>query len=336
MIVILKLFVIFSVTFANEEVKNDDVKNWKRFGESSWQNQLGNYYADPILAYITRLDSNLQPMAAPYLDYIWNTYTPIPAIAYFGDDAQEHLSRNTFSRRNADEKKITFHCENLVCPTKTNSCESTIEVISEDDIQIQINTQCLSITNEVLSNKTLISSNVSSGMFYFEIQTLDGENESTVSDTKSIVVPSESEKNMSNGNVLGIREEIILHCNFMTCPNQTHICKYTFKAVPVDFTDIEVTTQCLSRTNEVLVEQTTITKNPSSDRYYFEIEPYDRELFYDEKYPTEPIKNNILDEFDHKVLLQTSDSEEDFNDYSKQSSESVEEVFKSDDNNSSE
>lgn len=249
MIVLLKLFVLFCVTFASQEKYNDEVINLKRFGESSWQSSLEINYANPILAYITRLNSNLQPIAVPYLDYIYNTYTPEPAIAYFGDDAQEYLATNIFSRRNAnDENEIIFFCEYLECPAKTHSCETIIEVISEVYNEIQITTQCLSETNEVLNNVTLTSSDISNAMYYLEIQRKD------FNDSHSELIQS---------------HKIILHCDFLTCPTQTNICKSTFNAVPEDFIEIEVNTQCLSITNEVLLERITNSKNPSSERYYY-------------------------------------------------------------------
>lgn len=287
MIVFLKLFVLFGVTFASQEKNNDEVKNLKRFGESSWQSPMENNYADPILAYITRLNSNLQPIALPYLDYIYNTYTSESAIAYFGDDAQEYLTTNIFSRRNAhDENEIIFFCEYLKCPAKTHSCESTIEVISEDDNEIQITTQCLSETNEVLNNITLSSSDISNAMYYLEIQRKDVNKPAEANDfndshsdldhlknSSSILfskksTDTESSKELDHSTRLQ-SHEIILYCDFMTCPSQTHICKSTFNAVPEDFIEIEVNTQCLSVTNEVLLERISNSKNPSNERYYY-------------------------------------------------------------------
>lgn len=384
MIVLLNLFVMFCVTFANEENNNEGLEMSKRFYGNSWQSSMENNRADPILAYVTRLNSNLQPMSARYLSNLYNIYTPEPAVAYFNDDAQEYISSNHFSRKNANaaEKEITFHCEYFECPSKTHSCESIVEIISEDGVQVQVITQCLSITNEVLINKTSISSDVTSGMYYFEIQRKahnkepevlnDGNNyqadyghplskecpettESPVTDVsndgkefqsdygmdviskecrgkgESQETPGEPQSNEvfeeleTRSDVS--KEEVILHCDFLKCPSQTHNCKSTFNVFAEDYNEIEVITQCLSIMNEVLIERTTISKNPFSDRYYFEIKSNDDEIEQDENIeeaskillaarlgdPTKIIKNESFEEIDQQVLSKIKDHENDIN-----------------------
>ena len=286
------------MTFAIGE-KTSDVSNrsTKRFAE------------DPILAYITRINSNLQPMYAPFLGYIYNNYDAPkqPAFSYSGGKAQRPITAaHIFKRRNVyeDEKEMIFHCDYEECPSKTHSCESTLEAVSENSIKLRITTQCMSITKEYLRTTIFSTNNHTAGMFYYETpdktmndeiklsvsnldyyyphkdQSASNESEHNVNEAE---YPEESEENiliskeMSRRNADAIDEEIIFHCVQLTCPSKTHSCKSTFIAVPEDFIEINVTTQCLSITNEVLEEKSTKYNNPLSDMYYFEFKAIDHE-----------------------------------------------------------
>ena len=214
MIVFINLFVILCVTFANEEDSNDEEEDWKRFYGNSWSSSEENNEPDSILAYVTRLDSNLQPMSAPYLSNLYNIYNPTPDNVYFDDDSQEYITKDYFSRKNADAK-------------------DNVEELEENrgKGESQENVESLETSDEQESYERLKP-------YVFE-------------------------------------EEVILHCDSLTCPSQTHNCKSTFNVLSKDFNEIEVITQCLSITNEVLAERTTVSKNLVNDRYYFEIEEID-------------------------------------------------------------
>ncbi|CAO1398139.1 unnamed protein product [Diamesa hyperborea] len=243
MIVLIKLIFIFSVTFANKGTYSKATKNVKRFG--------GNPKIDePILATIAQVDSNLQPISQPFLGLIYNNHNSKvqPNLEYYGDEAQQYLTSNFYTRRtgNGDEKEIVFYCDYMACPSTTYSCESTVHAISEYKATIRTTTLCLSLNNEVLRSTVLSSSDHSSGMFNYQLT--DNQEGSQMDE-----------------------ESIIFHCDQLTCPSKTNRCKSIFRAVPEEFTEIEVTTQCLSNTNDVLEEKTTKSNNPVNDRFYYEL-----------------------------------------------------------------
>ena len=253
MIVLLRLVFIFFVTFG---IDKNEAKNVKRFGGSSWHNPMENNIEEPMLASIAKVDSNLQPISEPFLGLIYNNYNALvqPNLAYYGNEAQKYLTTNFYSRRTGqeDEKEIIYVCDFLKCPSLTHSCESEVHAISEYKTTIRTTTLCLSLTNETLRQTVLSSSDHSSGMFYYENQVTEDEDD------------SESDEG-----------ENMFHCNDLACPSETISCKSTFKAIPEDFTEIEVTTQCLSITHEVLAERTTNSNNPLNDRYYYELKAID-------------------------------------------------------------
>ena len=310
MIVLLKLFVLFFVTFANKERYNNPSNRWEN------PTIQKSKYEDPILAYITRVNSNLEPIFSPFLGVIYNDPNSSKQETNSGSyqNAQKHLKTNVVIRRvvneDENEKEMVFHCDFLTCPNRTHSCETTVEADLEFGIQLIITTQCLSITNEDLSNKTTTSDQDSSGMYYFESQTEDdeiepvasdldfdysnkntskisieseqyvNENESLEKSEEALLVPTESENIMLRRNADAIDEEIIFHCDRLACPSKTHSCKSTFIAIPHHFNEMNITTQCLSITNEVLIARST-TKNLSDKGYFFEINTINHELFDD-------------------------------------------------------
>ena len=138
MFVLLKLFVIFCITFAVETKTIFGVKNVKRFGGNSFINSKRVNHEDPILAYITRVHPNFHNN---------------------GGGSQRKVHEH--------ENKIIYHCDNMQCPKATHSCVSTAGAIAGEKNQIRIVTQCLSETNEILANKTFNSRDVESGMFYY-------------------------------------------------------------------------------------------------------------------------------------------------------------------------
>lgn len=249
MIVLLKLIFIFSITFAKDETDNDEVKDMKRYGESSWQNSMETNNEEPILASIVQVDLNLQPKSKPFLGIIYNNFDiPVqPNLAYFSDDAPEYLTTDFYTRRtvNGDEQEIIFYCDYISCPSETYSCESTVEATSKNNTRIRTTTLCLSSTYEVLRRTILTSIEDSSGMFYYE---------------------KDSEMD---------EEENIFHCDDLTCPSKTNICKSTFRPVPEEFVKIEVTTLCISAFKEVLAKQVIKINNPLNDRFYYKLEVID-------------------------------------------------------------
>ncbi|CAO1411249.1 unnamed protein product [Diamesa serratosioi] len=263
--VLLKLLVICCVTFVFGDVP--------RFGESTWQNPVETNYEDPILAYITRVNSNLQPMFAPFLGYIYNNYNAPkqPAFAYPSGVAHQRRAKNFFKRRNENEaeKEIIYHCDYEKCPRDTHSCESTAEKVSENTVVFRITTSCLSVTNEALITRVFSSSNHTGGIFTYE--TLDKPKLDDEINTKKMMIKP-NETITKRGNDDAIEKETIFRCDQLTCPSETHRCKSTFIAVPEEFIEMKVTTQCLSITNEVLDEQSTNHKNPLSEYFYFEFD----------------------------------------------------------------
>lgn len=248
MIVLLKLIFLFSVTFATEEMDNDEGKDMKRYGESLWQSPMETSVGEPFLASIAQVDSNLRPMSKPFLGLIYINYD-IPAqpnFAYFSDDAEEYLTTDFYSRRtvNEDEQEIIFYCDYLACPSETYSCESTVEAISKNNTTIRTTTICLSSTYEALRRTILTSNEDSNGMFYYE-------------------------KNSE------MDEENILHCDDLKCPSKTNICKSTFRPVPEEFVKMEIITLCLSTSKEVLAKQVTKPDNPLNDRFYYKLKAID-------------------------------------------------------------
>lgn len=252
MIVLLELIFVFSVTFAIEENNND--VDFKRFGDNSWQYPVENNFEDPILASISQVDSNLLPIMEPFLGLIFNKYdTPIqPYFAYFSDDAQEHLTTNSFYRKSVNEieKEIIFYCDSLECPSKTHSCETTVQAISENNFRLRTATLCLSRTYEILRRTVTSSRNHTSGMFYYENQN------------------DEKDPEMDG-------EENIFYCLDLPCPSETHSCKTSFHAVNESVIKMEAITQCLSIIQEVLDEKTTRSNFPLNDRFYFELKAID-------------------------------------------------------------
>lgn len=255
MFVLLEFIFIFSVTFAIEEKIND--VTFKRFEDDSWmQLPVENNYEDPILASISQVDSNLQSIMEPFLGLIYNKYdTPMqPNFAYFSDDAQDQLTTNSFYRKSVNEieKEIIFYCDSLECPSKTHSCKTTVEAISENNFRLKTATLCLSRTNETLRRTVISSRNHTSGIFYYENQNYEKDPE-------------------MNG------EENIFHCLDLPCPSETHSCKTSFHAVNESFIEMEAITQCLSISHTILDEKTTRFNNPLNDRFYFELKAIDHE-----------------------------------------------------------
>ncbi|CAO1411223.1 unnamed protein product [Diamesa serratosioi] len=276
MIVLLNLFVILCVTFTN------DVN-----GERLWQNPVEMNDKDPYLAYITRVNSNLQPIFQPYLGLIYNKQKSPQQPRYaYSNDKQLTRSPLTFTRRIDEETKteLIFHCGSLTCPNTTHKCETLFQSDLENSNRI-MSIQCLSITNNILSEKTSKSNQDSSEMFYIKTQTVD--------DVSHL---DELEKRLFSGNVDAIEPGNTFHCNFLTCPSETHSCKSTFDAVSQDVIKMRVTTQCLSITNEVLVERTTISKSPLSGSYYIEFKTVESEHFNDEILSNEPSSGSVNSE----------------------------------------
>ncbi|CAO1411240.1 unnamed protein product [Diamesa serratosioi] len=72
-------------------------------------------------------------------------------------------------------KESKLKCDNIICPSKTHSCKSTVEAVPEEYLKIKTVTQCLSINNEVLATKNSEANNPSRGKYMFVIQTMDNQ-----------------------------------------------------------------------------------------------------------------------------------------------------------------
>lgn len=94
-----------------------------------------------------------------------------------GDQKQDRHLNNTVSSRNFNSNitENRLKCDNIICPIKSHSCKSTVEAVPQEYIKIETETQCLSLTNEVLATRKSESDNPSSGKYMFVIQTMDNE-----------------------------------------------------------------------------------------------------------------------------------------------------------------
>lgn len=129
-----------------------------------------------------------------------DNYVDHKDIDEFYDDEEEHVEKKNLLRISETtsvddtENENKLKCDNIICPSKTYSCESTIEAISPDFIKIKIITKCLSQTNEVLATKNSELDNPTSGENMFAIQTMDHEGKIKI----SFEIKTENDMNIEN------------------------------------------------------------------------------------------------------------------------------------------
>lgn len=299
MIVLLNLFVIFCVNIAVGAKTNFEVKNVKRFGEIIMEN---NYKA-PILASVTRVNSKLEPVSLPFLANIHpnlnsrlqpaftfvesgfnnqippisNKYPKVKDDDYFSSndiDSKIESKNDKDTDEDFDEDSDYFGSNDNDPKTKVkNNNDPGNKSVNESSIDtdyFQSNEKDLKIKQESdKKSETKENSKYSSEEIDNYVDHKD--NDSFYDDQVNITVLRRSSERSSNADVDENGEKNKFKCDDIICPSKTYSCKSTVEAIAGDFMQVEIITECLSSTDEVLATKTSKSDNPSG-KYMFLIQ----------------------------------------------------------------
>ena len=303
MIVLLKLLVIFGVCFLIEAKTNLAVKNVKRFGEI----KMANNFKTPILASVTRVNSKLEPVSLPFLAKINpNLNSRIqPAFTFLesGPNTMNDPVGNKYPKAEED-KDFDYFSSNVKDPKNVsesdkdsdedpdedsdyfgandkdpkNAVENDQEPENESENVSNINTDYFQSNDKDPKNEPGNDRKEYPKTPIDEIDNyVDDDNDAFYDDHINSTVLRRNIHTNSNAAVDELENEKKFKCDHIICPKKTFSCKSTVEAVEDDFIQVEIITECLSSTNEVLATKKSRSDNPSSGKYLFVIQTMDNE-----------------------------------------------------------
>ncbi|CAO1407768.1 unnamed protein product [Diamesa tonsa] len=279
--VLLKLFFIFGLSFA---IEAKFAKNVKRFGEMN----VVNNFNSPILASVTRVNAKLEPVSLPFLANINpNLNSRIQPAFTFVEPGLNPLKSKV--NKNPKAEDSDYFSSNAKVLSKVD--KDSDEDIDENSDYFGAND--IDNINEGTNGQIFENESDEDGD-YFLLSGQDPENEPgndknsdkngnskfPTDDIDNYIDHDDSDefyddqvnstvlrRTSSNADVDDNEQENIFKCDHIICPSKTSSCKSTVEAVGDEYSEVEVMTECLSSTNEVLATKTSKSDNPSIGKY---------------------------------------------------------------------